>query len=179
MSKNIKLIRAIFLVALCAMMVLSILDTHEIRRNTDFDQENILTHIENLTANGPRSIFDMEENQLAVKYITDTLDSWGLVHQDTTDGPAYMVHSYVGPESRYQNFYLDNVIVHIPANAAEPTGEAFMFMAHTDSVPMGNGQSCLYSRKAPLTVNAWRRCTPARSSTILRTWWGRRWRSTA
>ena len=141
MSKNIKLIRAIFLVALCAMMVLSILDTHEIRRNTDFDQENILTHIENLTANGPRSIFDMEENQLAVKYITDTLDSWGLVCEDTTDVPAYMVHSYVGPESRYQNFYLDNVIVHIPANAAEPTGEAFMFMAHTDSVPMGDGAS--------------------------------------
>ena len=141
MNQNVKLIRGILLVALCAMMLLSIADTQEIRRETNFNQENILTHIEHLTANGPRSIFDMEENRMAVQYITDTLDGWGLIREDTTRVPAYLVHSYVGEESRYQNFYLDNVIVHIPANAAKPTGEAQMFMAHIDSVPMGDGAS--------------------------------------
>lgn len=42
---------------------------------------------------------------------------------------------------RYQNFYLKNVIVHIPANAEDATGDAVMFMGHFDSVPMGQGAS--------------------------------------
>ena len=141
MSKKVKLIRALFLLIVCAMMVFAIRDTRETRRDTDFDQENILHHIENLTANGPRSVFDMEENRLAVQYITDTLDAWGLTNADTLQAPAYQIQSFVGTDSRYQNFYLDNVIVHIPANADQTTGEAVMFMSHTDSVPMGDGAS--------------------------------------
>ena len=141
MSKHITLIRGIFIVFLCLMVVLSVLDTHEKRYETNFDQEAILDHIENLTAHGPRSIADPVANRQAIAYITSTLESCGVVNSDTTDAPAYQIQSFVAEDDRYQNWYLENIIVHIPANATEKSGQAQMFMGHFDSVPMGPGAS--------------------------------------
>lgn len=141
MRKYKKQIRAVFAVILCLMVVLSIADTQERRYETNFDQDAMRTHLENLTANGPRSIYDSEENQLALDYITATLESWGFVEGDRTDVPAYVIQDFVTDDNDYQAFYLKNIIVHIPANSAAPTGEAMMFMGHTDSVPMGPGAS--------------------------------------
>lgn len=141
MSKHTKLVSIILAVILCFMVVVSIADTEETRHETNFDQDAMRTHIENLTANGPRSIFDTEENQLALDYILSMLESWGLVEGDRTDVPAYMIQEFVADDEDYQPFYLKNIIVHIPANSETTTGEAIMFMGHTDSVPMGPGAS--------------------------------------
>ena len=141
MRNHASLLRGIFIVFLCLMVVLSILDTAERRYDTDFDQDAILEHIESLTAHGPRSIADTDANRQAIAYITKTLESWGVVNSDTTDAPAYQIQSFVATDDDYQNWYLENVIVHIPANAAQKTGQAQMFMGHFDSVPMGPGAS--------------------------------------
>lgn len=141
MRKSVTPIRCLFAVFLCLMVVLSILDTHETRHETNFDQDAILDHIENLTAHGPRSIADTDANRQAIAYITKTLESWGIVNSDTTDAPAYQIQSFVATDDDYQNWYLENVIVHIPANADIPTGQAQMYMGHFDSVPMGPGAS--------------------------------------
>ena len=136
-----KLVSAILAVFLCFMVVVSIADTEERRYETNFDQDAMRTHMENLTANGPRSIYHTKENQLALDYITSTLESWGFVEGDRTDVPAYVILEFVTDDNDYQAFYLKNIIVHIPAKSAAPTGEALMFMGHTDSVPMGPGAS--------------------------------------
>lgn len=141
MKRTNTLITSIFAVILCLMLVFSIADTVEVRYDTSFDQEAMLAHIEHLTEHGPRSIYDTAENQLALDYIIAQLESWGFTEGDRTDIPAYMVQSFVTDDDDYQAFYLKNIIVHIPANAPEPTGEALMFMGHTDSVPMGQGAS--------------------------------------
>ena len=141
MQKYKKRISAILAVLLCFLVVVSIADSEETRYETNFDQDAMHTYIEHLTANGPRSIYDTAENQLALDYITSLLDGWGFVEGDRTDVPAYMIQEFVTDDIDYQAFYLKNIIVHIPANSAEPTGEALMFMGHTDSVPMGPGAS--------------------------------------
>lgn len=58
MKHTKKLIPSIFAVILCLMLVFSIADTVEVRYDTSFDQEAMLTHIEHLTEHGPRSIYD-------------------------------------------------------------------------------------------------------------------------
>ena len=141
MKHTNKLITMIFAVFLYIMIVVSITDTEEIRYETNFDQEAMTAHIKHLTANGPRSIYDTRENQLALDYIVSQLEDWGITEGDRTDVPAYMIQEFVTDDNDYQAFYLKNIIVHIPANAPEPTGEALMFMGHTDSVPMGPGAS--------------------------------------
>ena len=136
-----KLIRRIFAVILCIMAVLSVLDTQEVRYETDFDQAAMRADIEALTQNGPRSIYDTEENLLGLDYILSVLEDCGFVEGDRTDVPAYMVQDFVTDDNDYQAFYLKNIIVHIPANAAVRSGDAVMIMGHTDSVPMGAGAS--------------------------------------
>lgn len=136
-----KQISILLAILLCIMTVISIVDTEGRRYQTDFDQDMMLTHIENMAANGPHSIFDTEENQLGLQYILSQLHSWGFVEGDRTDIPAYMIQRFMSNDDDHQAFYLDNIIVHIPANAAEPSGDALMFMGHTDSVPMGSGAS--------------------------------------
>ncbi|MBO5109432.1 MAG: M28 family peptidase [Clostridia bacterium] len=125
------------------MLVVSIVDTNETRKDTNFNQENMIAHIEKLSENGPRSIVDKKANEKALAYIVSQIESWGVKEGDTTAAPAYMIQDYVATDEtgRYQNFYLQNVIVHIPANAENTTGEAVMFMGHFDSVPMGQGAS--------------------------------------
>lgn len=143
MKKLQKIVTVSLAVVLCLFFVLSILDTAESKKATNFDQDKILAHLEKFTENGSRSIAHTEANEAMIQYLADTLDGYGLVNEDTTDKPAYQIHEYVGVDAdgEYQNWYLKNVIVHIPANGSAPTGEAVMFMGHTDSVPMGPGAS--------------------------------------
>ena len=141
MHSKTKLIRLIFAVILCFMVAASLADTLETRHETRFDQAAMRADIEALTANGPRSIYDTEENQLGLDYILSVLEGCGFVEGDRTDVPAYMIQDFVTDDNDYQAFYLKNIIVHIPANADAPTGDAVMFMGHTDSVPMGSGAS--------------------------------------
>lgn len=136
-----KCLTAIFAIVLCFAAVFSVIDTAEKRYETNFDQEQIVAHIENLAANGPRSIADSQEHQQALDYITSELERFGLVCADTVDVPAYLIQDFVAEDTDYQNWYLKNIIVHIPANSDHPTNDAVMFMGHTDSVPMGDGAS--------------------------------------
>lgn len=143
MSKKIKIFNAVAAVLLAVMLVLSIVDTKERRYNTSFDQGNIMTHIEKLSENGPRSVTNKEANEKAVEYIASKLKAYGAVESESRSAPAYTVQQYVATDEtgRYQNFYLKNVIAYIPANAEKPSGDAVMFMGHFDSVPMGQGAS--------------------------------------
>ena len=132
-------------IVLCALLVLffalSVADTEEVTRKTEMDTFAISRHIEKLSENGPRSLFHPEANEAARDYIVSALEESGLVNEDTTKAPAYQVQDYVAHDEEYQNFYLSNVIAHIPANGENPSDEAILFMAHYDSVPMGQGAS--------------------------------------
>lgn len=141
MTKAQKITTSVLCVLLCLIFAISVIDTHEVRQQTNFDQDRVLTHIEKLSENGPRSIANKEANKKAVEYIISEVESYGAVNEDTTEKPAYLVQNYVATDTRYQNWYLENVIVHIPANAENKTGNAIMFMGHFDSVPMGQGSS--------------------------------------
>ena len=143
MTKTSKFVSIILAILLCFMLVVSVADTNETKKNTNFNQETMLTHIEKLSENGPRSLVHKEANKKALEYIVSQVESYGVVNKDTTDVPAYMIQDYVATDDtgRYQNFYLQNVIVHIPANSDKTTNEAVMFMGHFDSVPMGQGAS--------------------------------------
>lgn len=139
MNKLSKIITAAFAALLCLSLVLSFIDTEELPTTSDFEQSNITAHIEKMCEYGPHSIADKEENQLVMEYIISEVEKLGVVNSDTTDVPAYLVQDYVSSSKKYQNWYLKNVIVHIPANAETVTNEAVMVMAHYDSVPMGQG----------------------------------------
>ena len=141
MKKAQKITTALLCIVLCVLFAVSVIDTHEVRHETNFDQNRVMTHIEKLSENGPRSIAHKEANAKAIEYIAAEVASYGAVNEDTVEGPAYLIQSYIAKDSRYQNWYLDNVIVHIPANAENKTGDVLMFMGHTDSVPMGQGSS--------------------------------------
>ena len=149
MSKTQKIITSILSLVLCVLFAVSILDTCEIRKQTNFDQDKIMEHVENIAGNGSHSIFHPEANRAGIDYIVSVLDGYGLAGWDTVEEPAYIVQDYIEEGLvvkkdgfiHYQDFALSNVIVHIPANAANKSGEAIMFMAHTDSVPMGSGAS--------------------------------------
>ncbi len=142
MKKSQKIVAALLSVLLCFFFIVSVIDTIEVRQQTNFDQERMITHIEKLSENGPRSIADKEANEKAVEYIASQVASFGAVNENTTEKPAYLIQEYIGTnDNRYQDWQLKNVIVHIPANAADKTGQAIMFMGHFDSVPMGQGAS--------------------------------------
>ena len=139
MKKTEKLICTLFSLLFCISFVLSFVDTNELPVKSDFNHGNIYSHIEKICEVGPHSIFDKEENKQVQNYIISELESLGIVNSDTTDVPAYLVQNFVTDTKKYQSFYVDNVIVHIPANAAEKTGQAVMTMAHFDSVQTGQG----------------------------------------
>ncbi len=139
MKKISKILCVAFSVLLCLSFVLSVIDTNELPTTSDFNHDNICSHIEEISKFGPHSIWDKVENRAVQEYIISQLEGMGIVNSDTTDVPAYLVQSYTTNAPRYQNFYLDNVIVHIPANADSKTNQAVMTMAHFDSVPTGQG----------------------------------------
>ena len=141
MTKMQKIITSILSLILCVLFAVSIVDTREFRKQTDFDQDRMMTHVEKFSENGPHSIVDKESNEAVVNYIVSVLGEYGLVNENTTEKPAYILQDFIAEDSRYQSFALKNVIVHIPANAENKSGEAIMFMGHTDSVPMGEGAS--------------------------------------
>ncbi len=141
MTKTQKILTSIFSIFLCALFILSVVDTAELEQKTNFDQKLMMTHVEKLSENGPRSVTNPESNQAAIDYIVSVLQGYGMVNEDTSEKPAYLVQNYIAHDDRYQSFALQNVIVHIPANAEAKSGEAIMFMGHTDSVPMGQGAS--------------------------------------
>ncbi len=142
MKKSQKIVAALLSVLLCFFFIVSVIDTIEVSQQTNFDQERMITHIEKLSENGPRSLAHKEANEKAVEYIASQVASFGAVNENTTEKPAYLIQEYVGTnDNRYQDWQLKNVIVHIPANAADKTGKAIMFMGHFDSVPMGQGAS--------------------------------------
>ena len=141
MKKAILAVNIVLAALLVLFFSLSVGDTEELPRKTQFDTAAMQQHIEKLSENGPRSLFDPESNTAARDYIISCLEADGLVNEDTTASPAYLIQEYTAHDDEYQNFYLSNVIAHIPANGPEPTGKAIMFMAHYDSVPMGQGSS--------------------------------------
>ena len=141
MKKLKTFINVLLGIFLCFFFVLSVVDTNEIRRKSNFDQGNIAYHVEKLSENGPRSIMHTEANEKALEYLVETVESYGVVNGDTTEKPAYLVQDFIAEDTDHQNWYLSNLIVHIPANAAERSNQAVMFMAHFDSVPMGQGSS--------------------------------------
>ena len=134
-----KIFPAIFSLLLCLSFVLSLVDANELPVSSDFDHDNIHSHVEKICEVGPHSIVDKEENKQVQNYIISELEALGIVNSDTTEAPAYLVQSFVTTSKRYQSFYLDNVIVHIPANAPQKTNQAVMTMAHFDSVATGQG----------------------------------------
>ena len=141
MKKLKTIVNVVLGVILCLFFVFAVVDTSETRKKTNFNQNNVITHIEKLSENGPRSIMHTDANQKALQYLTETVENYGVVNEDTTEKPAYQIQDFVAEDSDHQNWYLSNLIVHIPANSAEKSGEAVMFMAHFDSVPMGQGSS--------------------------------------
>ena len=141
MTKTQKIITSILSLVLCVLFAVSIVDTCEFRKQTDFDQDRMMTHVEKLSENGPRSIIHKESNEAGINYIVSVFEGYGLVNEDTIEKPAYLLQDFIAEDSRYQSFALKNIIVHIPANAENKSGEAIMFMGHTDSVPMGEGAS--------------------------------------
>lgn len=141
MTKTQKIFTSIFSLILCVLFAVSILDTCEFRKQTNFDQDLMMTHVEKMAGNGPHSVIHKENNQAVIDYIASVLDGYGLVNEDTVEKPAYLIQDFIAEDDRYQSFSLKNVIVHIPANGDNRTGEAIMFMGHTDSVPMGSGAS--------------------------------------
>lgn len=143
LKKCIPIIHIALALVLCLLFAVSILDTRESVKETGFSQKNMQAHVEKLSENGPRSIVDREANDKALAYLVSEVERYGVIAGDTTEAPAYVIQEYVATdeEGRYQNFYLKNLIVHIPANATSTSGEALMFMGHFDSVPMGQGAS--------------------------------------
>ena len=141
MTKTQKTLTSIFSILLCALFIISILDTNELVQKTNFDTDLMMTHVEKFSENGPHSVVDPETNQAVLDYITSVLHGYGIVNEDTTEKPAYLLQNFIAHDDKYQSFSLQNIIVHIPANAENKSGEAIMFMGHTDSVPMGQGAS--------------------------------------
>ncbi len=136
-----QIISLILILLVCLMFGISLADTIETGKKSDLDYDRIMGHVEEMVKNGPHSLYDKAENRAVMDYMILQLESYGVTEGDTTDKPAYLVQDYVVESDTYQNWYLPNLIVHIPANSAEATGDAVMVMAHFDSVPMGAGAS--------------------------------------
>ena len=69
MTKTQKIITSILSLVLCVLFAVSIVDTCEFRKQTDFDQDRMMTHVEKLSENGPRSIIHKESNEAGINYI--------------------------------------------------------------------------------------------------------------
>lgn len=139
MEKIRKPICITFFILLLLSFALSVVDTNELPTTSDLNHDNIYSHVEKMCEVGPHSIVDKEENLAVQNYIVSQLESYGIVNSDTVDAPAYLIQDFVTASKKYQNFYLSNIIVHIPANAEKTTDQAVMTMAHFDSVSTGQG----------------------------------------
>jgi hypothetical protein len=162
MTKFTKIFNYTLLCFLLLISVLTVIDVEEVKHSTVFNQDNIYDHLELITK-GPRSVIDEEYHEEAFNYIVNTLDEFGLINEDDSSRPAYVVQTGVGREENvnatdihdilkgknleedsflYNELYnLKNVIVSLPANASEKSNDAIMIMAHYDSVATGPGAS--------------------------------------
>lgn len=122
------------------MCVFSFVDTKEGVYHTKQNMDKIMQHIENMSKE-PHSIIHEQAHQNVINYITDTIESFGITQEDTTSKPAYLLQSFLAPEVNEETYDLTNIIVSLPANSNNKTNNAIMFMAHHDSVAMGNGAS--------------------------------------
>ncbi len=102
MAKSAKITSIFLAIVLCFMFVVSIVDTNETRKDTNFNQENMLMHIEKLSENGPRSLFDKEANDKALGYIVSEIERYGAINGDTTDAPAYIIQDFVASDDTNQ-----------------------------------------------------------------------------
>lgn len=136
-----QIISLLLIAVVCLMFALSMTDTIETRKKSNLDYDRIMGHVAEMVKNGPHSLYDKDANRAVMDYMISQLESYGVTEGDTINQPSYLVQDYVVESDTYQNWYLPNLIVHIPANSAEATGDAVMVMAHFDSVPMGPGAS--------------------------------------
>ncbi|MBR4965376.1 MAG: M28 family peptidase, partial [Lachnospiraceae bacterium] len=136
-----QIISLLLIAVVCLMFALSMTDTIETRKKSNLDYDRIMGHVAEMVKNGPHSLYDKDANRAVMDYMISQLESYGVTEGDTINQPSYFVQDYVVESDTYQNWYLPNLIVHIPANSAEATGDAVMVMAHFDSVPMGPGAS--------------------------------------
>ncbi len=60
MTRLSKIISILLAVVLCVLFVVSVIDTNETRKETNFSQENMLVHVNKLSEFGPHSLFDKE-----------------------------------------------------------------------------------------------------------------------
>lgn len=157
MKKFAKIYNIIISILFLVVLVASVIDVNEVEYKTELNKDNIYTHLDHLES---RPIIDKEAREAARNYITNTIESYGFVNQNTLDY-SYLIQktssekidknretleTIVEKEDptgniAYHDFVLENIVVYLPANGPEKTGDALMFMAHYDSVPMGPGTS--------------------------------------
>ena len=65
--KPVRIVNILFAAVFVAMFVVSVADTSETRKSTNFNQQNILAHVGKLSENGPRSLVNTEANEKAVE----------------------------------------------------------------------------------------------------------------
>ena len=73
MTKTQKIVTSLLSLILCFFFIVSIVDTKELKQETGLSQENIMTHVEKLSENGPRAVSNKEANEKAVEYIASQL----------------------------------------------------------------------------------------------------------
>lgn len=159
MNKLTKILNTIITVLVLLFAVLSIVDVKEVNYKTNFNVDNINTHIKELSLE-EHSIINKEAHDDVFNYIINELNNYGLANDDTTNTPAYLVQqttkkvtnisqdidSILNGQNKSKYIYnetydLKNIIVSIPANGNRVSNQATMIMAHYDSVPMGPGAS--------------------------------------
>ncbi len=122
-------------------VILSFADISENKKPIVQNYDNIKANISAM-AGEPHSIIHPEGHAKTVKYITDSLKSYGFTEEDTVDEPAFTVQKTVVQDKSHEAYDITNVIIHIPASdTVNRSGQAILFMAHLDSVPMGSGAS--------------------------------------
>lgn len=92
--------------------ILSLIDTHEGRKKTNFNLDNITTHVSKLSENGPRSIADKKANQKALEYIESEVKRLGAVNEDTTNKTACLFQDYKNDdETLHFNLWLTKEVI--------------------------------------------------------------------
>lgn len=155
MEKFAKIYNIIISILFIAVLVFSIIDVNEVEYKTELNKDNIYTHLDNLES---RPVIDKEAKEAARDYIVNTIEGYGFINQNILDY-SYLIQKTssekvdknretletivegLDPQNSvaYHDFVLENIVVYLPANGAERTDDAVMFMAHYDSVPMGPG----------------------------------------
>ena len=124
------------------MFTFSIIDVQEVEISINFERENILGHIE-MMSKEPHSMIHPEAKDKNLAYMADYLETLNIMNEDNLSKAGYQIQEeFYNKDNGYvQSFDIKNLIVTIPATSRDSNTEALLFMAHHDSVPMGNGAS--------------------------------------